>query len=210
MRRVLLLVALGLLVLPVAADGITTRVIGGTTAPEAEWPFAVALETTYGTQYCGGSLVAPTWVLTAGHCRLYPAAQVRAITGTNDLDGSGGQRIGALRQVRHPGYRQIVPGAPSDDVMLVQLAEPSTAPPVALATGEDGHRTGALLHVAGWGSTSYDPVNDNFGPGAVVLRQTAVRVQDDTRCVAAYGGEAYHPQDMICASLPGQIGRAHV
>ena len=204
MRRALLLAAVLLLAVPVGAQAITTRVIGGVVAQEGEWPFAVALETTFGAQFCDGTLVASQWVLTAGHCRLYPAAQVRAVTGTTDLDGTTGQRIGVARQIRHPGYRQIVPGAPRNDLMLVRLAEPSASQPIAFAARGEGSQAGTLLRVAGWGATSYNPVNDAYGPPSQFLRQVLVRVRPPVDCVRAYGAEAFFSDDMVCASLPGR------
>ena len=50
-----------------AAAAPTARVVGGEPASADGWGFAVALTTDYGSQFCGGSLVAPQWVLTAGH-----------------------------------------------------------------------------------------------------------------------------------------------
>lgn len=203
MRRTLLIALTLLLALPVGASAITSRVIGGQSASEAEWPATVALETTYGSQFCGGSLVAPQWVLTAGHCKLYPSGQIRVLAGTADL-GSGGERIAVERQVRHPGYKQVVPGAPRDDLMLLHLATPSTAPPIALATDLSPPATGTLLHVAGWGATTYNAATDAYGAGSSQLRSVPVRVKPADQCVDAYGARAFHPQDMICASLPHQ------
>lgn len=202
MRRPLLLALLVLLLLPAGASAITTRIIGGGSASIADWPWTVALETAYGSQFCGGSLVAPQWVLTAGHCKLYPSGQIRVLTGSASLTSGAGQVIGVDRQVRHPSYKQIVPGAPRDDVMLVRLASPSAAPTIPLADTTKPPPTGTLLHVAGWGSTTYNAANDSFGPGASELRAVAVRVKPSQQCVDAYGAKAFYPQDMVCASLP--------
>ncbi|MGI9186102.1 MAG: trypsin-like serine protease, partial [Gaiellales bacterium] len=168
----------------------------------ADWPSTVALETTYGSQFCGGSLVAPQWVLTAGHCKIYPSSQIRVVSGSASLTDGSGQRLAVERQVRHPSYRQIVPGAPRDDLMLVHLSAPSVAPVIPLVEATAPPATGTLLHVAGWGSTSYSAANDSFGPGSAMLRAVAVRVKPAQQCIDAYGAKAFYAQDMVCASLP--------
>jgi len=45
-----------------------SRIVGGTQAQKDEWPWQAMLASTGGSQFCGGSLIADQWVLTASHC----------------------------------------------------------------------------------------------------------------------------------------------
>lgn len=43
------------------------RIVGGTQSAQGSWPWQVALLFNE-TQFCGGSLVSPHWVVSATHC----------------------------------------------------------------------------------------------------------------------------------------------
>ncbi len=45
------------------------RIVGGGPSTLGDWPFMAALVfKPSGNQFCGGTVIAPTWVLSAGHC----------------------------------------------------------------------------------------------------------------------------------------------
>ena len=46
------------------------RIVGGAVADQNQWPWQVSLQMYRGAWYhfCGGSLIADQWVITAAHC----------------------------------------------------------------------------------------------------------------------------------------------
>ncbi|HZY48557.1 MAG TPA: serine protease [Devosia sp.] len=139
--------------------GDTDRVFGGREVPDGQYPFQVALlktdslstdpESQYSSQFCGGTLIAANWVLTAAHCMrsdgnpLTPDAFV-VLAGSTDLES--GRRIAPKSIFINQSYDE---NSMDHDVALVELSEPVDAAPVALGT--PGAATRAI--VVGWGMT---------------------------------------------------------
>lgn len=90
------------------------RIIGGFQARTRRYKYFASLQRANTLQhFCGGSLITPTLVLTAAHCR-------------KDFEyyaEINGKRYLAKEQIVHPNYERVGV-APNYDAMLIVLAEP--------------------------------------------------------------------------------------
>ncbi|HET8975704.1 MAG TPA: serine protease [Solirubrobacterales bacterium] len=181
---------------PVAGKAI----IGGGKAKPAKWAFMAAV-LRRGRLHCGGSVVAPTKVLTAAHCvEHFNPANLAVVVGRTKLSArSAGQTVGVARAVAHPDFERNG----RHDVGVLTLAAAVTVPAIALPTVEEDAAfggSGRLLRVAGWGA------RNPFGISlSNRLKRTTERVRSNKRCRRAYR-QLYSGRSMICA-LGRKLGR---
>ncbi|CNF67499.1 Trypsin [Mycobacterium tuberculosis] len=186
------------LALPLGAAP-ASAVVGGAPASSAAHPWLAAVGSPVffvrpSGQFCGGALIKPDQVLTAGHCvalfRALPGL-LTATFGRDELTGRGGETV-AVKSLRiHPEYRETSfkdETVLHHDVAVLTLERPVHRPTAVLGTPGPA-RTGTIL---GWGFTSE---NDLFNTR---LRAATVPLRGDAACRRAYGG-SYDPSDMVCA-----------
>jgi trypsin len=177
-----------------AAPRARTSVVGGGRANPAQFPYAVAIFRK-GHMHCSGSVIAPTKILTAGHCvDGFNLANFQVIIGRPTLrDTSVGQSIGVTSGRVHPDFEQTG----LHDVAVLNLAQPTSAPPIALATPDQNAATtgvGGQLSIAGYGATN--PFGTKLSG---FLKTTVEQVRTDNRCLKAYTRDLFAPESMICA-----------
>ncbi|MQY12002.1 hypothetical protein SRB5_21310 [Streptomyces sp. RB5] len=229
----------------VAAGGnqVTPQIVGGTNATATEAPFMVQLFFDYdhaGTEYyftCGGTLVAPTKVLTAAHCMYDGGARIdwnkygAVLANTTKLAGGDAQEgdfIDVTRTYIRGTYNDVTI---DNDIALLTLAKPVPgASTLAMANTEDSRLYSTTDGVApvsyGWGLTTSDRETAML---ADTLQKVPMPLHTDAECAARFdemlpqqqgmykaghmvcGGEAGTGDDATGqATCPGDSGSALV
>ena len=172
---------------------VQPMIIGGEETTIEENPFVVALTTPDGFQFCGGTIVAPTKVLTAAHCTDgQQASDIRVVAGRTTLSAGGGTTAGVTDIWIHPDWNA---SALTHDASVLTLDTELAEAPLALASSSDAdlYATGANSTVLGWGVTESGSASDT-------LRKVDVPVTADDTCAASYKDQ-FDPSTMVCAGL---------
>jgi secreted trypsin-like serine protease len=140
----------------VTAQTSTDYIVGGTPAEEGKWPWQVRILENADDRlgFCGGSLIAPDWVLTAAHCVFDANGSVekQLVVGYGSINREKLKMIDTIKIIPHPDYQAtdkadfalLKLAAPVPDAHFISIADAATEARLA--------QPGAVATVTGWGA----------------------------------------------------------
>jgi secreted trypsin-like serine protease len=189
--------------LGIFAESSANAVEGGSVASTAQFPWVVAVKPPLlPVSFCGGTLVAPTKVLTAGHCVdqfLAVPSLLHVVGGRDDMRSHNGVDVAVSRIWREPGFSTFTFDGETgyrNDVAVLTLSRPLpfATLPIAAPGQNDLYQPNTAARLLGWGTTGEKKLDGG------ILRSAPTAVVADGQCAssASYGSTYDAGQD-VCA-----------
>ncbi|WP_020671337.1 S1 family peptidase [Amycolatopsis nigrescens] len=166
-------------------------IVGGTQASVKDFPYAVFLTDAGGNQFCGGTLISSSAVLTAAHCaKAVKRTDLRVVAGRDDKRTSEGVSVQVGEVWVHEEFSDPSKG---NDIAVLKLNRrvPYGSAKVPSADDRALYEAGTKATVVGWGRTSEGGERSDY------LRKVVVPVVGDDSCKASFPG--YDKSNMVCA-----------
>ena len=196
--------------IPASSHKSSPRIIGGHETERDAWPWmAILVEPDVfplsNAQYCGGTLIAPGWVITAGHCvkdrrnlDLDPE-EIEVVMGIHDMKNDQEDRIRVRRIISHSSYNRFTEF--NFDIALLELQRETYSYETVSLLTEDIPLEGKEALVLGWG--------DTYKPDTGKLQEVTVPVVSNAECNRAHlaTGDYYEDpvtENMMCAGKAGK------
>ncbi|XP_076651455.1 trypsin-1 [Halictus rubicundus] len=174
------------------------QIIGGEDARIEEVPHQVSLQSS-GFGFCGGSIISENWVVTAGHCMVYPADWITVRAGTA-TKSSGGSLHKVEKVIVHENYNTNWNGVPENDVAVMKVSTPfkldKTRQAIKIFKQNEESKVGVAATVTGWGA-----IREGGGTHEV-LQKVNVPIVSKKSCNDAYQSYGGLPAGQICAAVP--------
>jgi hypothetical protein len=161
---------------------LAQRIVGGSITTTVQ-PWVASLQQN-GQHGCGGSLIAPQWVVTAAHCVTGQANPTQVRLGSLNRT-SGGQVIAIAQKFVHPNYSTSNINGGNDIALLRLQTAVSGITPITM--GSSSPAAGTAVRLYGWGQTTPQAGGDN---GSNQLKQL------DTQIIAASNCTNYRTGDL--------------
>ena len=166
------------------------RIVGGEKTDIKQHPWQVALQFK-GNFFCGGSIIAQRWVLTAAHCFQFSArgADWRAKAGATN-HRTAGTWVEIERVIVHEKYDAKTQ---ENDIALIKLKASAAGRVIPLAKTAAAINAGQPLEVTGWGATK------EGGDASTDLLKASVPYVDTAKCNEAASYDGRIGSGMMCA-----------